>query len=368
MGEARPWRERALRRAERLGSLLDTTRPGGAVDLEVSENRRRLWSRHQPTAISIRTDLLAHTGGRSLFQGLESRRGVAQQALLTSLFLAQCRPTPSSGETPEFTLPMRDSTDLAKPPWRGLIAASTFDKTGRRPTARFPTDGAVEQIRYAFDRLESEGRVELRGRDRRHRFERIRLLNEGTVNTTQVTKPGYRPPRQVEDTIAVPAEFWLNGWVHALESNEIIAYFMLLRSWQATPVEQRDAGILMSRISFSLAFGRGRGGEAYRMLSRYGLVGIDRDPRRRDDGTVRHHNSDDILTTTRTDPHRFHVHDAEALQVSAVSRVEAALRAQADGMGMEDAQMMAVYDYDYDEMCRSLGVAMDQPIPHPPPS
>jgi hypothetical protein len=108
-----------------------------------------------------------------------------------------------------------------------------------------------------------------------------------------------------EPTIDIPAAFFLQGWVHALEDNEIIAYLFCCTRLKLHPEQNSGPGIPLTRFAWAEAFGSSRAYEAYRMLSRFGLIKIRRDERRHADGTVAGLAGSGQRQRIATEPHRI---------------------------------------------------------------
>lgn len=105
-----------------------------------------------------------------------------------------------------------------------------------------------------------------------------------------------------------------------LTDNEIIAYLFLLHQAKTRPDENSSpGGMLLPAFAWKSAFENDRAHEAYRFLSRFSLVRIARDIRRRADGTVvglKDGLNDDVVIQ----PHRFWVDRSERIdEASAAS-------------------------------------------------
>ena len=214
---------RAITRASRLESLL----AGGVsgVDNQAMEARYKVWAKRQPSFIRLRQDFVLR-GNRpvSPLQEAAASKSAALQVLLLSIFENQCRPPSKIGQA--TTLPLVDPTKPDETSWRYLVALPTEDRRTKATYAREPFENRVDQLKAALQRLESSGRVELRPKNTRDRFEGFRLLNEVAANSAGKTY--YAAPTAQEAFFDVPVSFFLNGWVHTLTDNEIIAYLYLL--------------------------------------------------------------------------------------------------------------------------------------------
>lgn len=315
-----------MARAKRLESLLaDDDRHN--IDKLARDNRALLWMHRQPDVIRVRSGLVLHNGrSESPIRQIEASKSAAVQLLLICIFEQQCRRQDQVGQ--RTTIPLRDPIEEGSTAWRYLLALPTKDRETSSTVTRGPVDNRVNQIKAALDRLADCGRVELRPRGTRNRYEHFRLMNEA-VDTDSGPPVAYRAPRQNEHTIDVPAAFFLSGWVHALTDSEIITYLYMLHSAQKNPEQNVGNGMELTASDWAHAFGKkrdriGRGYEAYRHLFRYGLIFIEIDPRRRADGTVDGFNEREgpYIGTT---PHRFKV-DLARLERSAVLVVAKANR------------------------------------------
>jgi hypothetical protein len=325
--------ERAVIRADRLASLINTEDRRN-IDKIARDERRKLWTPHHSDVIRLRPGLVVGDDQESSpIREIEAGKSAAVQLLLLSIFEVQCR-APGHASRPT-TVPLRDPTDANETAWRYLVALPTTDQRTRRTLARTPTDNRVDQIKNALTRLEDCGRVELKPKGTRNRYEHFRLLNESADNSSSLIY--YKVPRSNEHTINVPAAFFLNGWVHALTDSEIITYLFMLLLAQLQPDKNAGEGMEIPAKTWAHAFGkRGRGYEAYRFLYRYGLIQITRDPRRRADGTVEDGGQLDEHgnKNTGTDPHRFSVNPA-ALERDGLPIVVRGLKRFSEGLDYE---------------------------------
>jgi hypothetical protein len=311
---------------------------GRNADADACAALRTLWEIGRPASIRIRLDLIIRRGpgwdNPSPLQEVATSRGIGVQMLLLLLFEAQCRPVGRFTRRPPGQ-PLRNTTDPKRPAWARMVSTPVSDETDTRSVAGSALDNRVGQIKSALDRLSAKGRIEL-GSTGKGRFERFRVLHE-TADNRGAAPTAYRIPRRGENVIAVPVEFFLNGWIHTLNDNEIITYLLFLWSWQNAAPQDRTDGLLMPRQQWRLAFGsKGRGHESYRFLTRCGVIGYVVDDRRRPNGTIRSHNDDETHTSTRTDPHRFFLQE-EALNRHALPITAQALTGVAEGIDIDDA-------------------------------
>ena len=328
--EPRTAEERHRKRIARLQSLL--AGDGSSLDEQVGLARYYLWQKQQPSHVRLRSAFVLREGsqGATPIRAISASKSAAVQLLLMSFFENQCRSQRrDSDRTP---VPLARPTDETGTAWLYLLALPTVDRQGGRTQARPPNTNRLAQLKNGLARLEEFRRVELRApAGTRGRFEHFRLLNEVADNRAGNTY--YKAPRPDEFTIDIPANFFLNGWVHALTDNEIIAYLFLLHQAKMRPEENSGAGMLLPARAWTAAFELDRAYEGYRLLSRYGLVRILRDERRRADGTLEGLNEgldEDVVI----EPHRFWV-DTSALDKRAVPEVISGLEGFIEGEDLD---------------------------------
>ncbi|MEV6527128.1 hypothetical protein AB0M43_34880 [Longispora sp. NPDC051575] len=117
------------------------------------------------------------------------------------------------------------------PSWTDLVLAPTNARNGppdhQTIRAISRTDRRLRQIREALSTLADLGLIDLPGPEvRRDRYAQFRLLGE---SARPIGDRQYRPrgPFEDEDAFSLPSDFFINGWVHALESSEIALLIML---------------------------------------------------------------------------------------------------------------------------------------------
>ncbi len=322
--------ERHRKRIARLQSLLAAD--DRVIGEQAGRARLKVWQKLRPPAIRLRPELvIRQDSGASPIRELSASKSAAVQLLLLSIFENQSRgPGRDSDRTP---VPLARPTVTTDTAWLYLLALPTVDQTSRRTEARPPTTNRVAQIKAALERLDECGRVELKPPGTRGRFEQFRLLNEAADN--RAGNVYYKAPPPKEFTIDVPINFFLSGWVHALTDNEIIAYLFLLHQAKTRPDENSGPGMLLPAFAWMSAFENDRAHEAYRFISRFGLVRIARDMRRRADGTVVGL-SDGLDHGVVIQPHRFWV-DPNALTKPALPAVISGLTRFLDGEDLDTA-------------------------------
>lgn len=326
-------RDRVRKRLARLELVGATDHWGHSADSVAHDHRERLWTArgHQRDAVLLRPGLVLRNGSElSPIRAVAGQQSAAVQLLLVALFVAHCRrPARAAGQPTPILL--RDPPDSTGTAWRRLVALPTHDAS-RRTATRTAADNQVAQLRTALTRLYDAGRVNLPKSSGRGRFERFQLLDEAAPRT-EASVP-YTIPRPDSRMIEVPSSFFLNGWVHALNDDEIIAYLFLLLLAQHTNPD--PDGITIPQEMWSYAFDKPRAhSTAYRMLHRCGLIRAVRSAVRREDGTIEGYNSGE-MEYTPSEAMRFFM-NPEALDRPALPIVRRALKGMVDGVGLDQA-------------------------------
>jgi hypothetical protein len=111
----------------------------------------------------------------------------------------------------------------------------------------------------------------------------------------------YTVPRAAHDTLAVPVDFWLNGWQHALTGSEILAYLAIHELRRLEPTGHETTGVRLPGDTRIRSYGLSKDTyENFRFLCEYGLLEAEADFNRRDDGTF-----EGFSTGTRPMPNRY---------------------------------------------------------------
>lgn len=313
---ARSLRGRLELRQRTLRALVDT-----GLDAAVRSARQRMW-RHGSHRVRLRHGLLARAGpGEPLppLRRISAPRSLAVQLQLMALFEAQC-PGARAGEPSRR--PLVDPRTMGEPSWVELVCSLASNSSGlvRGATAK---QNRVRQLKHALARLADHGMIE--AGVGYHRFAGFRLLDETSAEVP------YSVP-EINRSVTVPAEFFLNGWVHALTDNEISLYLALrLLARSPGPVEPGSNLFLAQRMRTE-TFGFDRATyEAHRMLMRCGLVTVTMDPLRNPgDGTL-----SGSRKGTTSQYHRFTLND-DTLRQQGASTVIDALTRQLAGQTLWD--------------------------------
>jgi hypothetical protein len=274
-------RAETLRRLDRDGSLPD-----------VVQSTRALWEGGlAPAGIRIRTAYMRNTrmpdgplddrrrpssAALPRFAQLLVSQGVAMQFHLTALFAAQC--TTGPGRPWRNGIPLDRRRTDAEFTWLDLVASSARSGKGADYVSGH-TGNKLRQFRAALETLSRKGLVGL-GRSRDGlRYDDFELLKEGGRNS-RAGAVGYRVPSLSEACLAVPREFFTQGWVHVLTKSEMAAYLMWL---------QLGALDEQVRVGWEIRAGLfGLSREVYdthQALAAYGLLEVTKPEGRREDGT-----------------------------------------------------------------------------------
>ena len=256
---------------------------------------QELWSVQRPDAIRVRDGFVAlakplpgvmsdrHPPARSLgppLAKLVSSHGVTLRTALMALFVAHCAPS-----SPKLMnhLPIEPDGEFVG--WRDLIVVVADARPGT-VRAVSPNDNRVRQIKRAFDRL-AQPEVGLIAQPRagtaRRKYEDMRLLHERGVRPTGIA-PDYSLPRPTDSVVAIPSDFFRQGWVNVLDDSELAAFLMFRHRTQSAAAGEGVALTGDDRLSRYVQ--RRSVWDKHQMLADLGLMETVADERRRPDGTV----------------------------------------------------------------------------------
>ncbi|MFI7531634.1 hypothetical protein [Nocardia salmonicida] len=236
-------------------------------------------------------------------------KGVALRTALTLMFLVQTNPKALQGKG-KLDIPfIRD--DKYPLGLIDLIAINATHKVGEDggEFAATTTSNRQRQIRSALIALETIGLVSLpagKGRGST-RFNEVRLHSElGKVDGAE--PPVYTPPAPDVETLQIPVEFFLQGWVHSLTNREIANWLMYRdrRAQYGAPTPNEDGnlphdlrvGAYDRLVEYDLTRATW---DTHGNLTAFGLLSTWTDPRRRYNGTT--------PDGKRVEPHRFQLTD-----------------------------------------------------------
>lgn len=177
-------------------------------------------------------------------------RGIALRFYLLSLFEAQCRLVPGAPLTNVLPLDGEGSRDG----WTDLIAVdalySSESDSYERTDVKQRRDSIVAKIRQvqgALTTLEKCGLAEVpRKNARGHRdFKRFALMAEAGRGDRPTSRRYTTPDPNKEPVVGIPADFFLQGWIHVLYPSEIATWLTLrFLRWQY-PGEHRESGVFL---------------------------------------------------------------------------------------------------------------------------
>jgi hypothetical protein len=315
--------ERLQRRRAALQALVDA-----GSDAEVAAARFRVWSRSRIDQVRVRSGFVVRAEPEAPLPPIRrvlAARSVAVQVQLTLLFEAQCAVRWSAGRPTKR--PLIDSRVLGVPAWVDLVASHSAEST-RLPRGATAKQNRLRQVKAALVRLAEHDLVEIgHGYDR---FSGFRLLHEGAPASRPHTYYSVPDPGE---SLFLPVDFFLNGWVHALTDNEISLYLAIRLMTQRLNIPRPDRGVFLPYQLRTEAFGFDRAAyEAHRILGRVGLIVPTMDPKRSlDDGRM-----SGWTSGQNGDFHRFTLRD-DGLGRPAVPTVLAALDRQRDGVSLSTA-------------------------------
>lgn len=207
--------------------------------------------------------------------------------------------------------------------WSDLVVAPA----GQSPTgAHRQASTRANLVRQLKSALQSLARDEVRlvalanAASARNKYEGFVLLDEAGSAGRPHDVP-YRVPRAQEAALDIPAGFFLKGWCHVLNDSEILAFLMLSELRRIDPRRHDAEGVDIGGAQRIRSFGLSK--DTYECLSSlgaFGLVDVERDPQRRDDGTFEGFGDGEVPRRNR-----YRIVDS-GLDASAVTTVEKALR------------------------------------------
>ncbi|MFE0750715.1 hypothetical protein [Gordonia sp. NPDC058843] len=314
----KPWEER-LGVLERLAEI---ERDDRSVDERVRENLSNWYSEGpQPAVIRVRPGFLRRVPALTKTQlrkiDLRDRpktklpappplallvarpRGEGLRVALTLLFLIQTGSKPVLGADGRVQIPVERGVGPFREEPYGLkdliaIPATHSPPVKGAPQASSRESNRREQIATALQLLTAKGigMIELpNAPGSPGRFNDVRLRNE--VGTWVGDSAKYRQPGTNDKTVDIPVGFFLNGWLHTLNKREIAMWLMLRSEMDllesSTPIDEFPLTIdAHQRLTvYDLALGVY---ETNSMLNKYGLIEVQSDPDRNEDGTGPRHN------------------------------------------------------------------------------
>ncbi len=261
MADAQKTTERRLRRLQQM-------RRTGSIT-EASEALDGIWKAgKKPDSIILRSTLLRADGERSRLTKLVLPRGTALRLYLLAVFDAQCRL--NVGAPWQNVLPLKGAKS-----WSTLVAldgaydtaSGTYDtalknmppelRGGARAEERWRTrklkDLRLQQVKGALRTLEELGQEDAlvtmpRGARGQRLYEDFSLMQE-SGRGDKPTPDFYTVPTlswTAEQTITLPKDFFLKGWIQVLNPSEVATWLILRMMSQRAPIKHHTSGVFLT--------------------------------------------------------------------------------------------------------------------------
>lgn len=303
-------------RAERLQRRLETVEAVTARRAEGFDkalaSMGKLWEHgRQPTQILIRIPFMETSNGEPPpVSKLINGRGHALRVALMALMAAQCRKGPAP-HVLELPLTSHGHTAVG---WENLIVSDSVpgDRSYSRPVDQKHAASARKALRRLAD--DEISLVQLPhplprkgGYDHLHLFQDRgpRELGHPVAYTVPDANDANDP------VIAIPINFFLKGWIYVLEDAEVATYLMYRRLCPHFHPEPAHISATQRKALYGITQ---PAWEMYWVLEDAGLIAVEPDPHRREDGTV-----DGQSDGTTPKRHKFTLNDSgletDALQV-----------------------------------------------------
>ena len=312
----------------------------GERDHEAGVRRalQQVWlDGHSPVVVRVRSELvrrpqpwhgvsarkLAPKEERPPLARVITPNGTAARLYLAALFEAHC--TTRRGDRPVNRRPLI-ADDRTNEGWVDLVGLKASASRPGALTASTPRDNRVRQLKSALVALSSD-EVRLVELPRRgaasDKFESFRVLHEGGSAGRANDRP-YTVPTETESPgLDLNSAFFLKGWHYVLTDVEISAWLALHELRRMFPGSYDSEGVYLSGDERSAHFCLSKEiTPALNNLVAFGLADVERDDRRRPDGTF-----EDVSEGEAPLPNRFRLSDA-GLGRAAIDIVTAVLRAQ----------------------------------------
>lgn len=298
-----------LRRERRL-DLLDKSHVYERVRRGVSTVHSGEHGSRSPAWVNVRPAFVGSSSASPTPHSAEliKSRGLAQQFYLLALFEAQCRLAPGARWTNPRAYSYSPGDEVT---WLDLVAVDV-DASKRTLQKRTAETNRKRQLDAAIRTLTSTSLVEVPTYNGRRAIKEFSLMTEsgrGSLATPNV----YSVPSAAE-SLQIPAEFWLNGWLAVLHPSEIATWLMLRHLRHSFPGEHDARGVYVYGQDREDRYSLTRDAyEAHIVLERLGLIRC----------LTKISFAPDFMTLgsrDQYDPHRFQVTDA-GLQEMALPRV-----------------------------------------------
>ncbi|WP_328419183.1 hypothetical protein [Streptomyces sp. NBC_00443] len=262
--------ERRLRRLQQMRKTGSVTTASKALD--------GIWKAgKKPDSIILRRTLLRADGERSRLTKLVLPRGIALRFYLLAAFEAQCRL--DTGEPWQNVLPLKGAGS-----WSTLVAIDgaydtvlgTYDTTLEQMPAELRGSTQAEdrwrkrklealrlqQVKGALRTLEELGQEDAlvnmpRGARGQRLYENFSLMEEGGRGDRKIpdfyTVPD--PQGSAAQTIALPKDFFLKGWIQLLNPSEVATWLILRMLSQWASKKHHTSGVFLTTRSRMRWFG-----------------------------------------------------------------------------------------------------------------
>ncbi|MGW5931888.1 hypothetical protein ACWF2L_37475 [Streptomyces anulatus] len=261
MADARETNERRLRRLQQM-------RRTGSV-AKASEALDKIWKAgKEPDSIVLRSVLLRADGERSRLTKLVLPRGLALRFYLLAAFEAQCRldtgdlwqnGRPLKGADSWSTLVAIDGAyDTASGAYDAALENMPPELRGSaRAEERWRTrkleDLELRQVKGALRTLEELGQEDSlvsipRGARGQRLYEDFSLMGEGGRGDLPTPNVYSVPVRSwtTSETITLPKDFFLKGWIQVLNPSEIATWLILRMLSQWAPKKHSMSGVFLT--------------------------------------------------------------------------------------------------------------------------
>jgi hypothetical protein len=286
---------------------------------------RRTFARHaRPFTDEYSDRKLPPASARPPATRLIAKTGSALELYLTILFVSQCTTAPG-GVPDNHRLVVPQTTDRSGlRPWADLVAAPSERRPSGRRTYVTTEENRIRQLGGTLKRLAQAGLVDFPNQwAPKKKYEGFKVLLE-SGDTSRASRVIYAVPSSAEDVLGLPAAFFTRGWHLALSDSEIAMLLTLYaHRGAATPWPQELLVMLDGETRIRHHALSPDAYATHKYLSKYGVLDVSADERRRIDGTYEHFARDE-----RPLPHSFRVLES-GFERDAVPTVMATLQ----GMG-----------------------------------
>jgi hypothetical protein len=300
---------RAARLERRLVSLEAITTDRAKGYDKALNSLKELWTRgRQPARILVRVPLMeTTTGAPPPVSQLVNGRSHALRVALIALMAAQCKKGPAP-HVLDLGLTSKDHNEVG---WDDLIVSASVagDGSSSRPVDQKHAASARHALRRlsdpAISLVQLPDPLPAKGG-----YDNVHLFEDSGPRALGHPVP-YTVPDVGDDVVAVPIQFFLNGWVYVLEDAEIATYLMYRRLCAHFHPGPAHVSAAVRKGVYGITQAAW---EMHWVLEESGILLVEADERRRADGTFDGHSAGAVPRR-----HRFTLHDpgleADALPV-----------------------------------------------------